>query len=178
MAEADATQACQTKGDAMRVLISVDNSENALHAFDYYVEHVHRPENHVIVLHVSDQVKMPTYALFSEGVGFSPDEMRARVEELRQKNKALEDKFNHKCNEKRIKHKVLLVSEDAHGVGASIVDAAQKHHINLIVIGSRGLGTIRRTILGSISTYVIHHCHIPCLVCPVPKHHHSSSHHH
>lgn len=30
-----------------------------------YVEHMHKPENEVIVYHVSDEVKFPTYALFA-----------------------------------------------------------------------------------------------------------------
>lgn len=33
-------------------------------------------------------------------------------------------------------------------------------------MGSRGLGTIRRTILGSVSDYVVHHANVPVVVCP------------
>ncbi|XP_039253829.1 universal stress protein YxiE-like isoform X2 [Styela clava] len=150
-----------------RVLIAVDDSENGAAAFDYYIEHVHRQENQLIALHVSDQVKMPTYALFSEGVGYSHEEVTAMVEKLKERNKALEDKYNKKCNDLKIKHKVLIVSEDSHGVGHAICQSAKKHDANLIVVGSRGHGTLRRTILGSVSTYVIHHSHIPTLVCPV-----------
>lgn len=68
-----------------------------------------------------------------------------------------------------MKHRFLLVSTDDHGPGHAIVESAQKHHANLIVVGSRGQGAIKRTILGSVSTYVIHHGHIPALVCPPPQ---------
>ena len=50
--------------------------------------------------------------------------------------------------------------------GPSIVDKARELGASLIVIGSRGRGTIRRTILGSVSDYIIHHTHVPVLVCP------------
>lgn len=45
---------------------------------------------------------------------------------------------------------------------ASIVDEAQKEGIDLIVMGTRGLGTAERWLLGSVSTKVLHHA--PCSV--------------
>lgn len=38
-----------------------------------------------------------------------------------------------------------------------ILDAAEEQQADMIVIGSRGLGTIRGTVLGSISQKVMHH---------------------
>lgn len=67
-----------------------------------------------------------------------------------------------------MKHRFLLVSQDDDGPGHAIVAAAKKHDANLIVVGSRGQGALKRAILGSVSTYVIHHGHIPAMVCP-PK---------
>ncbi len=32
-------------------------------------------------------------------------------------------------------------------------------------MGTRGMGTIRRTLLGSVSDYVVHHAHCPVTVC-------------
>lgn len=49
--------------------------------------------------------------------------------------------------------------------GEAIVEVAGDEKIDFIVIGTRGLGTIRRTILGSVSDYVIHHAHCPVIVC-------------
>ena len=34
----------------------------------------------------------------------------------------------------------------------------------MIVMGTRGLGTIRRTLMGSVSDYVVHHARIPVIV--------------
>ncbi|WP_112322263.1 universal stress protein [Oceanibium sediminis] len=38
-----------------------------------------------------------------------------------------------------------------------ILDAAKEHAVDMIVIGSRGLGTIRGAVLGSVSQKVLHH---------------------
>ena len=50
--------------------------------------------------------------------------------------------------------------------GQVICRVAMEQDATLIVMGSRGEGTVRRTILGSVSDYVIHHTHIPVLVVP------------
>ena len=51
------------------------------------------------------------------------------------------------------------------GPGEAIVQLATAEKATLIVIGTRGLGFIRRTILGSVSDYVLHHAHCPVAVC-------------
>lgn len=56
--------------------------------------------------------------------------------------------------------------EHLHGLpGASIVKAAAEQKAGMIICGSRGRGLIRRTILGSVSDYVLHHAHVPVIVC-------------
>lgn len=45
-------------------------------------------------------------------------------------------------------------------------------HAQLVVVGSRGQGAVRRTLLGSVSDYLVHHCHCPVLIVKHPKHLH------
>ena len=47
-----------------------------------------------------------------------------------------------------------------------ICDLAKEKNADLIVMGSRGLNALRRTFLGSVSEYVLHHAHIPTTVVP------------
>jgi nucleotide-binding universal stress UspA family protein len=49
--------------------------------------------------------------------------------------------------------------------GYVLVDMAEKSRANLIVMGTRGQGTLSRTILGSVSDYVLHHAHVPVCIC-------------
>lgn len=56
--------------------------------------------------------------------------------------------------------------------GEVIVNVAKEEGATLIVTGTRGMGTIRRTLVGSISDYVIHHSPVPVLVCRSKELHH------
>jgi len=48
--------------------------------------------------------------------------------------------------------------------GVGIVKMAEKLEVNLIVIGTRGMGALRRTLLGSVSDYVLHHAKVPVTI--------------
>jgi nucleotide-binding universal stress UspA family protein len=45
-----------------------------------------------------------------------------------------------------------------------IVDLAEELGLGLIVLGSRGLGGIKRALMGSVSDSVVRHAHCPVLV--------------
>ena len=51
--------------------------------------------------------------------------------------------------------------------GELIATAAKAKGCDLIVMGSRGLGPVKSFLLGSTSTYVLHHSPCPILVLPV-----------
>jgi nucleotide-binding universal stress UspA family protein len=48
------------------------------------------------------------------------------------------------------------------------VEEAAAEKADMIVMGTRGLGTVRRTVLGSVSTYVLHHAPCPVVICCHP----------
>ena len=47
---------------------------------------------------------------------------------------------------------------------AEIVALAEELGVGLIVMGSRGLGGIRRAVMGSVSDSVVRHAHCPVLI--------------
>ena len=48
--------------------------------------------------------------------------------------------------------------------GEMICNTAHSEKCDYIVMGTRGLGKLRRTIMGSVSDYVVHHAHCPVIV--------------
>ena len=51
----------------------------------------------------------------------------------------------------------------------AIVDVARERDVAAVVMGTRGLSSVRSALLGSVSNGVIHHCDRPVLVVPPPK---------
>ena len=58
-----------------------------------------------------------------------------------------------------------MVTEFSTNAGDFIVATSITEKAGLIVMGARGEGTQRRTILGSISDYVLHHAACAVAVC-------------
>lgn len=49
--------------------------------------------------------------------------------------------------------------------GHTIVHKANDLGASTIIMGCRGMGTIRRTLIGSVSDYILHHANCPVVIC-------------
>ncbi|KAM0980859.1 hypothetical protein ACFX2J_013984 [Malus domestica] len=70
------------------------------------------------------------------------------------------------CNEKMIKAETLILGGDPKDM---ICQAAEQMHVDLLVVGSRGLGKVKRAFLGSVSDYCAHHATCPVMIVKPPK---------
>lgn len=44
------------------------------------------------------------------------------------------------------------------------METAHKENATYVVMGTRGVSKLRRTVLGTVSDYVVHHIHCPIIV--------------
>lgn len=141
------------------VVVAVDGSDQADRAFNWYCENVNRPGDHVVVVFGAEYK-----------VSFMPGQVsESRLKEIQdemskeqQRVEGLTNKYVAQMREKNIKGEAVPITgkkpEEA------IISKAEEVKAAMIVMGTRGLGTIRRTLMGSVSDYVVHHAGIPVIV--------------
>ncbi|XP_061179099.1 uncharacterized protein LOC133187712 [Saccostrea echinata] len=136
------------------VLIAIDESQFAENAFKWYAANFHKPENKVILLHVIENLGI---------TDMSPARYMELQREAKQKAEALKEKYAAMSRELGFEADIHIKTSDK--PEHAIVDTAEKEKVTYIVSGSRGMGLIRRTILGSTSDFILHHAHCPVLIC-------------
>ena len=132
-----------------KILVAYDGSETAKRALEEAAALV-RDGGTVTVVSVAEE--LPQFG--RAAAMLVPEEHEERKRELREA-KAM-------FAERGIAAKVVERRGDA---ATMILDAAEKAGPELIVVGTRGLGSGKRWLLGSVSTKVLHHA--PCNVLVV-----------
>ncbi|OMO68721.1 Universal stress protein A [Corchorus olitorius] len=92
------------------------------------------------------------------------DSVRKSQEEI---SAALLSRALNMCRNKMIKAETLILEGDPKD---KICEISEEMNVDLLVVGSRGLGKIKRAFLGSVSDYCAHHAKCPTLIVkPPPK---------
>lgn len=136
---------------AETVVVAVDGSAQSDEAFEWYFQHVHRPGNKVLLVHGMEMGSMPTR-----------DSWDSQMSSGKKKQDDLREKYTQKFKDMEISGKFI---SDFEKPGEFICEIAKKESASYVVMGTRGLGKFRRTIMGSVSDFVVHHASCPVLVC-------------
>jgi nucleotide-binding universal stress UspA family protein len=135
-----------------RILVPLDDSKNSYRGLDEAISLARQCQAVVIGIYIKD---MPgVYALHPIGfIGLA----------LGKEGKKVIERARKKCAEKGILFHGKILGGDP---PSDIVAFAhnKRNRINVIVISSRGRGTVKGIFLGSVSNYVIHKAKIPVLV--------------
>ena len=149
-----------------RILIPVDGSHNCDRALHWYVENMKKEHDFIIMVHVI--APNFTYKLHGENHQLVPEtDIKGKLETYSKAGQELKERYLKWSQDHQVTSKVLLyVSSHP---GETIVRVAKSLPTDQILMGNRGLGTIRRAFLGSVTDYVLHHAHKPLIVVPPPE---------
>lgn len=146
----------------MRVIIATDGSDNSLEAARRALASFPGAEFEVVTV-VDAPVDPEADAGGFEGPLIRPDEAdEMNRERLAAGDEALAATVSELGDATVTTH---LLQGDA---GEGIVELARVREADVVVVGSRGHGRLKRLVLGSVSGHVTHHA--PCPVLVVPHH--------
>jgi len=163
-----------------KILLAVDGSENAKRAIDIAAELASKLNADLFILHVLMHGRPPeefvhmaevehlvkeAHSIVSPGRTYVPgshpellggdatDGRTARIISVLGEKIAASAKA--RCAEQGVKN--IKTSVRTGDYAEEILNAAKEFKVDMIVIGSRGLGLLKSTVLGSVSQKVLHH---------------------
>jgi len=137
-----------------RVLVAVDGSPNSARAARVAVTMAKKYEAELHVLHVIPQ---PPYML-------TPDSLEDYYRDTKKAAERWVDEVVSLGNSQGLKVKGMIL-EHAPSVVEFISDYAAKNEVDLVVVGTRGLGGFKKLVIGSTSAGTVSHA--PCSVLVV-----------
>ncbi|KAK3603229.1 hypothetical protein CHS0354_007558 [Potamilus streckersoni] len=140
------------------VIIAIDDSPFSEYAFDFYVRNVYRAGDNIVLVHVPEYQNLIGAPSLLSDPNLVYDIMREEEVKVRE----LVQKYSVKMKDARISGKVKQMMGK---IGEAILEAAAEEKADMIIVGTRGMGKMRRTFLGSVSDYCLHHSSVPVLVC-------------
>jgi len=148
-----------------RILVAIDGSEPSKRALGYAVELAEKWDAELLMLTVVPRVMLPLFS--DEGFGATPLTSTAGFGDYQERLRRLYEEVLRGAEEEvRAGHPRLRLRTrlEEGRPSTTIVKVAEEEDVDLIVIGSRGIGGITGWILGSTSRKVVDLCRKPVLV--------------
>ncbi|AFS83393.1 universal stress protein [Candidatus Nitrosopumilus sediminis] len=133
-----------------KILVPLDGSSNSFRGLDVAIQMARESHATVTGLYVAGIVKPKT----NDPITSLEKILLGHAQKIMKKAKL-----------KAAQKGILFFDRVSYGDdGKRIVEVADKHNFDLIVIGSRGMGAAKELFLGSTSNYVLHKSKKPVLV--------------
>jgi nucleotide-binding universal stress UspA family protein len=149
------------------IMVGVDGSKHAEAAFQVATDmaKLHGARLLIVAIHTSPAMPLtpgvPGYPqILTSFPEYSPKVPKEVTDNMEPTLKEYEERAK-KAGVKSVESKIVAVWNT---VGGGLVTEAEREGVSLIVVGSRGLTGLKRTLLGSVADYVVKNAHCNVLV--------------
>ena len=144
----------------MKILVPVDYSEASTAALDYAKKLALAMDGEITMIHVIRDISSSNYFRYALGQNVNlADQLMTTVESEGDKNM---DQYKKHLADTKIPVEAFILKGDP---AETLIDYCNERSFDLIVMGSKGIGSsLRRTLLGSVTNQVLHHVKAPVLV--------------
>ncbi|KAI8901930.1 hypothetical protein BC833DRAFT_518578, partial [Globomyces pollinis-pini] len=143
------------------ICIPVDESENSKYVVDWTIQKLLNSETDQVVLLNVRPIPVDSYLMDSEFPYLLPSETINKMDETaKEYSHQLLKKYGRIYQTNGIHCRAVALRGDTR---QELELKIEKIHPDLVIIGTRGLGLIKRALLGSVSEHLIHHLKVPVL---------------
>jgi len=151
-----------------KLLVALDGSESSQRAAQAAVELADKLKTDLIVLHAITPPTSYYHSTIASPTGMSlpapsQHEIDAYYAYARKAAMGIVGEAESKAKKLGI-HVNTEVPEALSSVVETIINHASKENVDLIIVGTRGLGGFKKMLLGSVSSGIVSHAHCPVLV--------------
>eukprot|EP00126_Sphaerothecum_destruens_P014124 Sdes_comp24262_c0_seq1m22260 len=147
-----------------RIVLATDNSPQGQHTFLWLLQTYLNTDDHLTLVHCYE----PPYGPYATRV-WNPYGLGELIPEAKEANRLAEEQhsnclrmYGRLCQKHNFNNfKMILIRGSPR---EELVRFTERHPCDTLIIGSHGYGSIKRALLGSVSTYCVHHCKCPVLV--------------
>lgn len=140
-----------------RIVAGTDGSEQATSAVAWASQLAKELNAELLIVHAFDvdPAKLPG------GYVVLPPEELANLRE--HSNQQLAGVWSEPARQAGVRWRSLLIDGNAPG---SLIDLAEREHVDLIIVGNRGRGGFRELLFGSVGHHLVQHSRIPVVIVP------------
>jgi nucleotide-binding universal stress UspA family protein len=144
-----------------KILVSTDGSENAKRAVSAASSLAKQNGSELLIVHVVSEAIPAQYSPI--GINTPAADYSDYFKTIEQEGLKLVNDVAQRAKEEGINARGEVLRTISSTV-ESIVEAADKEHVDLIVVGTRGLGGFKKLLLGSVSSGVVSHASCSVLI--------------
>lgn len=144
------------------ILVAVDDSPESVSTMQYVLDDIISKNDKIVVMHVYPSVQVMYPGAGSESdISIPPDVFESLRESAQKEGNRIVQKYIQMAKDKNIPCEGIVTEGDARDF---LVSETENLKPDLLVVGSRGLGPIKRMVMGSVSSHCLNHASCPILV--------------
>ena len=145
------------------IMVAIDGSETSMRAAEYGVamtKNIKNKQTQLIGITILDLGSL-SYSFFVAAPSYGSKEL----EEKRQEAKMWLNRVDQLSKENSVpQFKSEIIEDVVSRIGGAIVKYAENEKVDLIVVGTRGRSNLKRMLIGSVASDILHYAHCPVMI--------------
>ena len=154
-------------------MIGLDPSPQSKHAFQWLMRHSNPTDSIILATGIKQYTPVITPESTTDRAKFARETSRVQSEnaEEAESSRRLLNSYLERCSESNRKCSISTfpIIGGTSAIGESLCTLAEENRVDSLVLGQRGLGVLKRAMLGSVSEYCANNCSATITIVKAPE---------